>query len=184
MTTTDKVREDSESHTQGEQVPVVTGVKPDVAAKFLAGLSAEIKDEPISAQEARKLLWKVDLIIIPILAFSVMISAVDKIIISNAAIYGMKTDTHLKGDEFSWVGSVFYFGFLAAEWPANIAIQKFPIRTFYGATVLAWGILTFITATTSNFAGLAAVRFISKSTTPLLPFWQKGSFYRRGKNKF
>ncbi|CAG9976889.1 unnamed protein product [Clonostachys byssicola] len=159
MTATEKVNNDTESQIQGE-VASIAGGKLDVAAKFLAGLGPEVTEEPISTKEARKLLWKIDLIIIPILTFSVIIAAVDKIIISNAAIYGMKEDTHLVGDQFSWVGSIFYFGFLIAEWPANILIQKLPVRTFYGATVLAWGIMTFITACTSNFAGLATVRFI------------------------
>jgi fucose permease len=163
MTATEKVHNDTESQTQGE-IASIAGGKLDVAAKFLAGLGPEVTQEPISTKEARKLLWKIDLIIIPILTFSVIIAAVDKIIISNAAIYGMKEDTHLVGDQFSWVGSIFYFGFLIAEWPANILIQRLPVRTFYGATVMAWGIMTFITACTSNFAGLATVRFISKWT--------------------
>lgn len=134
----------------------------DVAARFLANLSPEITDEPITDEESRRLLWKVDLIILPILAISVLMAAVDKVIISNAAIYGMVEDNHLKGNEFSWIGSIFYFGFLVAEWPGNILIQKLPIRTFYGATVFGWAVLTFMTATTSNFGGLAAVRFLSK----------------------
>lgn len=134
----------------------------DVAARFLAGLSRDITDEPITDEEARRLLWKVDLIILPILAVSVLMAAVDKVIISNAAIYGMVEDNHLKGNEFSWIGSIFYFGFLVAEWPGNILIQKLPIRTFYGGTVFGWAVLTFMTATTSNFGGLASVRFLSK----------------------
>lgn len=134
----------------------------DVAARFLANLSPEITDVPITDEESRRLLWKIDLIILPILAISVLMAAVDKIIISNAAIYGMVEDNNLKGNEFSWIGSIFYFGFLVAEWPGNILIQKLPIRTFYGATVFGWAVLTFMTATTSNFGGLAAVRFLSK----------------------
>lgn len=135
----------------------------DVAARFLASLGPEITCQPITDTESRRLLWKIDLIILPILAFSVIMAAVDKIIISNAAIYGMVDDTNLKENEFSWIGSIFYFGFLVAEWPGNFLIQKLPIRTFYGATVFGWAVLTFMTAVTSNFGGLAAVRFLSKS---------------------
>lgn len=137
----------------------------DVAAKFLVSLGPEITDQPITDEESRRLLWKIDLIILPILAFSVIMAAVDKIIISNAAIYGMVDDTNLRGNEFSWIGSIFYFGFLVAEWPGNVLIQKLPIRTFYGATVFGWAVLTFMTAVTSNFGGLATVRFLSKSWT-------------------
>jgi MFS transporter, ACS family, allantoate permease len=150
---------DVESQHRGEMFTT------DVAAQFLANLSLNIRDQPIGPDEARRVLWKIDLIIIPLLGFSVMLSAIDKVIISNAAIYGMITDTHLVGNEYSWVGSIFYFGFLIAEWPANILIQKLPIRSFYGATVLGWAIFTFLTSATSNFGGLATVRFLSKPET-------------------
>ncbi|KAJ4259005.1 hypothetical protein NW762_008093 [Fusarium torreyae] len=133
---------------------------PDVAVKFLANLSPHIAEAPITPEESRKLLWKIDLILLPILGISVLIAAVDKVIISNAAIYGLKKDTKLVGDEFSWIGSVFYFGFLIAEWPGNIGMQKLPLRTFFAATVFGWAVLTFGTGCTHNFAGLASVRFL------------------------
>ncbi|KAJ5100378.1 hypothetical protein N7456_006430 [Penicillium angulare] len=149
---------DSESQHHGETFAM--NEKPDVAAKFLASLSSEIRDKPISEEEGRRLLWKIDLIIIPILAFSVIISAVDKVIISNAAIYGMEADTGLTGNQFSWVGSIFYFGFLLFEWPGNLLIQKLPIRRLYTVTIFGWAIMTFLTGATQNFGGLAAVRFL------------------------
>ncbi|QKX60221.1 uncharacterized protein TRUGW13939_07364 [Talaromyces rugulosus] len=147
-----------ESQHQGELLALDS--TPDVAARFLDNLSQDIKDQPITPEEARRLVWKIDLTIVPVLGFSVMLCAIDKVIISNAALYGMTTDTHLVGDQYSWVGSIFYFGFLIAEWPGNILIQKLPIRSFYGATVLCWAIFTFLTGATSNFGGLATVRFL------------------------
>ena len=152
----------AESQAKAEASELEHPGENDVAARFLANLSPDIVNKPITDEESRRLLWKIDLIILPILAVSVLMAAVDKVIISNAAIYGMVEDNHLKGNEFSWIGSIFYFGFLVAEWPGNILIQKLPIRTFYGATVFGWAVLTFMTATTSNFPGLAAVRFLSK----------------------
>ena len=79
-----------------------SGRRPDVAAAFLATLSPDIAQEPITPEESRKLLWKIDLVLIPLLAISVIIAAVDKVIISNAALYGMKTDTKLVGQQYSW----------------------------------------------------------------------------------
>ncbi|KAK6953917.1 hypothetical protein Daesc_003879 [Daldinia eschscholtzii] len=136
------------------------GRDADVAARFLASLDPSIVNEPITKEESRRILWKIDLIILPLLALSVIISAVDKVIISNAAIYGMRDDTHLVGDQFSWVGSIFYFGFLIAEWPGNVLIQRLPLRTFYAFTVLIWAGLTFATGGTNDFASLASVRFL------------------------
>lgn len=133
----------------------------DLAAKFWTSLDPEIRNKSITPEESRRVLWKIDLIILPLLGISVMISAIDKVIISNAAVYGMREDAHLVGDQFSWVGSIFYFGFLIAEWPGNLLIQRLPLRTFFTVTILCWAILTFVTGATRNFSGLASVRFLS-----------------------
>ncbi|KAB2576450.1 putative transporter [Lasiodiplodia theobromae] len=132
----------------------------DVAARFLASLDDSVKHRPITPKEARKVLWKIDLTILPLLGISVIIACVDKLVISNAAIYGMATDTKLVGDKFAWVGSVFYFGFLLFEYPSSFLIQRLPVAKFFSATALVWATMMCCTAATNNFAGLATVRFI------------------------
>ncbi|KAJ5716329.1 Major facilitator superfamily domain general substrate transporter [Penicillium malachiteum] len=132
----------------------------DVAALFLAQLDPAVAAEPISESEARRVLWKIDLIIIPMIMVTVVLAAIDKVIISNAAIYGMKTDTHLTGNEYSWVGSIFYFGYLVFEYPSALLIQRLPVAKLYVAMVAGWALMMMCTAATESFAGLATVRFI------------------------
>lgn len=76
----------------------------DVAARFLATLDGSVKETPVTPEEARKVLWKIDLTILPLLWISALVASTDKLILSNAAIYGMKADTHLVGDQYAWVG--------------------------------------------------------------------------------
>lgn len=80
------------------------GKDVDVAAAFLSQLDPSIMETPIAEEEARKVLRKIDWTILPLLTASVIIAAVDKVVISNAAIYGMMDDTHLTTSEYSWVG--------------------------------------------------------------------------------
>ena len=136
----------------------------DVAAQFLARLDLGIAAEPVTETEARRLLWKIDLIIIPLIMVTVVLAAIDKVIISNAAIYRTKTDTHLTGDQYSWVGSIFYFGYLAFEYPAALLIQRLPVAKLYAGMVIGWAILLLCTAATQNFAGLVTVRFLMGMT--------------------
>lgn len=82
----------------------------DVAATFLATLDPSIINEPISAKEFSRLRWKIDLIILPLISSSIILGAVDKVIISNAKIYGLMTDNHLSSSQYSWVASILYFG--------------------------------------------------------------------------
>ncbi|KAI7222511.1 MFS general substrate transporter [Hortaea werneckii] len=141
-------------------IGVESGQDLDVAAGFLAKLDPSVKDLPISDKEARRCLWKIDLAILPILTFSVIIAAVDKVVISNAAIYGMKADTNLKENEYSWVGSIFYFGYLIFEYPAGYILQKLPVARVFAVTSFCWGALMMCTAAAQNFGGLAACRFL------------------------
>ncbi|KDN67530.1 putative major facilitator superfamily transporter [Colletotrichum sublineola] len=41
-----------------------------------------------------------------------------------AAIFGLRQDANLKGQEYSWLGSIFYFGYLAMEFPSLWLITK------------------------------------------------------------
>ncbi|KAL3474345.1 major facilitator superfamily domain-containing protein [Aspergillus californicus] len=132
----------------------------DVAAQFLASLDTAITSAPITPEESRRVLWKIDLILIPLIMVTVVLAAVDKVIISNAAIYGMETDTHLTGNQYSWVGSIFYFGYLLFEYPSALLIQRLPVAKLYVGMVSGWAVLMLCTAATQNFAGLATVRFL------------------------
>src|SRR5258708_3289294 len=77
-----------------------------------------------------------------------------------AAIYGMKTDTHLVGQQYSWLGSIFYFGYLAMEFPTLWLLTKVPIGKFVGVCLFAWGGTLCCMAACHDFAGLATVRFL------------------------
>lgn len=132
----------------------------DVAATFLHGLDASVTSAPVTDEESRKLLTKIDWALIPLLSGTVILAAVDKVIISNAAIYGMTADTHLVGQQYSWVGSIFYFGYLIAEFPAAYLVQRLPVAKLLVGCVTAWGVLMMCIAATQNFAGLATIRFL------------------------
>lgn len=136
----------------------------DVAARFLANLDPDIAAQPVTEAEARHVRWKIDLIIMPLLAATVILSATDKVIISNAAIFGMKTDAHLAKNEYSWVGSIFYFGYLVAEYPCAILIQRLPVAKFLSLACAGWAVLLLCSAATHNFGGLATCRFLMGAT--------------------
>lgn len=77
----------------------------DVAAAYANALEGE---GAYTAKEEKRLRWKLDMRLVPILWFNITLSAMDKVTTSTAALYGMKTDTGLTGDRYSWVGSAFY----------------------------------------------------------------------------
>lgn len=77
-----------------------------------------------------------------------------------AAIYGLKEDTNLKKQDYSWLGNIFYFGYLFMELPNLWIIYKFPAGKYMGACLMAWGISLGLMSVCHNFAGLAFIRFL------------------------
>jgi len=69
--------------------------------------------EVISPEEEHTLQWKIDLMILPYLAVCYAFFYIDKTTLSYAAIFGIKEDLNISGKQYSWLSSIFYFGFLA-----------------------------------------------------------------------
>ncbi|KAJ9099764.1 hypothetical protein QFC21_003762 [Naganishia friedmannii] len=107
----------------------------------------------------RRVKRKIDMIILPIFGFIFMFQYLDKIALSYAVIFGMKTDLNLQGQDYSWCNSIFYFGQFFFEYFAVYLLHRFPIKKFVGVTILAWGIVMMCLAATKNFTGLMIGRF-------------------------
>lgn len=78
---------------------------------------------------------------------------------SFAAVYGMTKETNLKNQDYSWLGSVFYFGYLGMEAPALWLLTKVRIGKFLGALLIFWGVTITAMAGCTSFATLAVARF-------------------------
>ncbi|KAF7186390.1 putative transporter [Pseudocercospora fuligena] len=110
--------------------------------------------------EAKRVLRKIDLKLLPLLMGTYMLQYLDKSSINFASVYGLREGTNLQGQQYAWLGSIFYFGYLVAQYPAGYALQRLPTAKFIGCTILAWGILTIVTPACSSFAGIATTRFL------------------------
>lgn len=60
--------------------------------------------------EARRVLWKIDLHILPLLVLTYLLQYLDKITLNFASVFGLREGTNLQGQQYSWVSSIFYFG--------------------------------------------------------------------------
>ena len=63
------------------------------------------------------------------------------------------------GQQYSWVSGIFYFGYLVAQYPSSVLMQKLPIGRYFGAMIVLWGVASTCIAATNNFATLAVCRF-------------------------
>ncbi|KAJ4229150.1 hypothetical protein NW759_003873 [Fusarium solani] len=113
-----------------------------------------------SPAKCRQVRIKTDLVVMPLITISMTLAFLDKNALAYAAIYGLKEDTNLKKQEYSWLGSIFYFGYLFMEFPNLWIIYKFPAGKYVGACLMAWGISLGLMSVCHNFAGLAVIRFL------------------------
>lgn len=68
---------------------------------------AAILDDPV---QYKKLLRKIDFTICPLLACVYFLQFLDKTTLSYTAIMGIRTDTHLVGQDYSNLSMLFYIG--------------------------------------------------------------------------
>ncbi|CAI7636454.1 unnamed protein product [Penicillium glandicola] len=127
----------------------------DVGATFLHGTIEHLE---VDSREARSVLRKIDMFLLPVLAFTYMIQFLDKSCISYAALWGMVDDAHLVNDQYSWLTTIFYLGYMVGEFPINILFQKFDIAKTCGIFIILWGTTLLCMTAGHNFAGLATAR--------------------------
>ncbi|KAI1442504.1 putative allantoate permease [Annulohypoxylon stygium] len=113
----------------------------------------------IDEKEARRILRRIDWQIMPLLFFIYALNFMDKTILSSAAVFGLRQDTHLKGSNYSWVSSVFYFGYFLWAYPTTLLIARLPIAKYLAANTFIWGAVVALTAACTNYGGLITVRF-------------------------
>ncbi|KAJ5651425.1 Major facilitator superfamily domain general substrate transporter [Penicillium longicatenatum] len=131
-----------------------------VPASILCDVHHGQLETEVSAAQSRRILLKIDSVVLPLIVVSMTLAFLDKNGLAYAAVYGLETDTHLVGQQYSWLGSIFYFGYLAMEFPNLWLITKFPTGKYMGGCLMAWGACLCLLAVCRNFAGLAVIRLL------------------------
>ncbi|KAK5989278.1 putative transporter [Cladobotryum mycophilum] len=165
--TSSEDREAGESHVFGQGGEGEEGEEEAAAAAYLRQ-HPEWAD--YDEQEAKSVLRKIDWRLLPLIIGTTTIGASDKILISNAALYGLSKDTHLVGSQYNWIGTVFYFGWLLSEYPSNAILQKLPVGRTVSAAVFLWGCIMLCHAAAQDAASLMVLRFfMGLLEAPLFP---------------
>ncbi|KIX03614.1 uncharacterized protein Z518_07167 [Rhinocladiella mackenziei CBS 650.93] len=131
---------------------------PNVLGKELLEKALQV-DEAQLEQDAIKVRRKLDWMVIPMMMTTYMLSFLDKQTLNYSNAYGLQPDTHMTGDDYSWVASALYFGWLTGAYPWNIILQRYPIGKLIGYMLFVWGVVCMLQAAVFNFAGFFAIRY-------------------------
>ncbi|USP79999.1 uncharacterized protein yc1106_07273 [Curvularia clavata] len=125
----------------------------NITPEYIAEL---LKDEAANNRVSRK----VDLRLLPLLCGTYFLQFIDKQAISYSAVFDLFETTGITGAQYSWLGSIFYFAYLIAEWPSAYLAQRFPTARVVSIYCFCWGSVMLITAATNSFGSFAAMRFL------------------------
>ncbi|PYI07008.1 MFS general substrate transporter [Aspergillus sclerotiicarbonarius CBS 121057] len=113
-----------------------------------------LEDGPVAAQKQgqlttfhpavdpaleKRVIRKIDMMVIPFICITYLITYIDKAMLGYSAVFGLKEGLHLHGTEYSWLGSMFYFGYLAFEYPTTFVMQKIPVSKWLSVNLFLWG---------------------------------------------
>jgi MFS transporter, ACS family, allantoate permease len=92
----------------------------------------------LKPEESKALLRKIDLYLLPLLCVVYCLQFLDKTTLTFASLMGIEADAHLGKNQFQWLGTIFYFGYLVWEYPTNVLLQRLPLAKYSGINVIIW----------------------------------------------
>lgn len=122
---------------------------------------AQMNQEALDPAEVKHIEQKINRLILPALSICYAFYYIDKTTLSYAAIFGIKKSLDLKADEYNWLSSLFYFGWVAWALPTNLLMQKFPLGKYLAINIFIWGVLLMAQAASRNFVDIAVLRVLS-----------------------
>lgn len=147
-------------------------------------LSMDEEGEAELAAFDRKMLLKLDVIVIPVIAMLYLLVFVDRVNIGNARVAGLQRDLgmtdlqyqtgkpnpeiyafdiwkkHLANSRIHIAVAVTYVLYIAAELPSNLLLKKLGPRVLLPGLCFTWGVVTTLQCLVKNYRGLIAVRLM------------------------
>ncbi|OLN96997.1 putative transporter SEO1-like protein 1 [Colletotrichum chlorophyti] len=110
--------------------------------------------------EERKLIRKLDLLIVPYAVLSYWVKYIDQSNLNNAYVAGLKEDLGFKGNELVQLQTFYIIGAVTGQIPIMFLLTYIPLHYLVPFLDIAWGVFTLLQFRVTGFAELAAYRFL------------------------
>ncbi|KAK1770131.1 major facilitator superfamily domain-containing protein [Phialemonium atrogriseum] len=118
----------------------------------------------------RKLLWRLDLILIPWLCLLYLLAFLDRTNIGNAKIAGLKTDLSLSTAQYNATLTIFFVSYAVFEPLTNILLKRLRPSIFIPIIMVFWGASMLGMGFVKSWSGLMAARwFLGLAEAGLFP---------------
>ncbi|KAJ5698922.1 major facilitator superfamily domain-containing protein [Penicillium macrosclerotiorum] len=149
-----------------EQSSIPAGLKEGENSVHVEDIPSLSDDEQaflsnFTDEQRKKVMWKLDIRLIPMLAFLYLMAYLDRANIGNAKIEGLMEDLSLSGEQYNIALSIFFVPYIILEMPSNTLLLKFKRPSHYlGLLITLWGLVMTLTGIVRNFGDLVACRFL------------------------
>ncbi|POS74793.1 hypothetical protein DHEL01_v206807 [Diaporthe helianthi] len=151
----------------------------DVSNKATSMLPVET--ELLSDAEAAKLMWKVDLRVLPMLFVIYIVAFLDRANIANALTMSMPEELGLTGQQPNVALAIFFVPYIVFEIPSNILMKKFTPHVWLSFCMVCFGVIMLAQGFVQSYGGLLATRFllglfecgVFPGSFYLISFWYK-----------
>lgn len=143
--------------------------KDPLAAAGFEDPDAGLSDEERAAID-RKLLWQLDIRLVPWLSLLYLVSFLDRTNIGNAKLVGLQTDLNMTNAQYNATLTIFFVSYSVFEPATNVLLKRLRPSIFIPLIMMAWGICMTCMGFVKNYHGLMAVRwFLGLSEAGLFP---------------
>ncbi|GAW19942.1 hypothetical protein ANO14919_094350 [Xylariales sp. No.14919] len=133
-------------------------------------MAPETSIESFAHLDEKKILRKMDIRLIPMLALLYLLSFLDRGNIGNAKIEGLQEDLNMTDDQYNLCLTVFFFAYAAFEVPSNLLLKRLRPSRWLPTIMVAWGVVMTLMGIVQNFQGLLSARlFLGVTEAGLYP---------------
>jgi sugar phosphate permease len=130
----------------------------------------EEQDQAWREATEKKLLRKIDFMLIPMLSLIYLLNFLDRSNLAQARLGGLEDDLKMKGTDFNLATSIFFVGYLLMQLPSNLLITRVRPSLYLGSVVTLWGVVSTCNSAVHSFGGLLAVRIcLGLAEAPFFP---------------
>lgn len=87
----------------------------------------------------KRLLWKLDIHVVPVLTLLFLLAFLDRINIGNARLQGLEADLNMADHDYNIALFIFFIPYILFEVPCNLILKKVAPSWWISGLMFAWG---------------------------------------------
>lgn len=108
----------------------------------------------------KRLVRKIDRVIVPLVMVTYLLCFLDRTNIGNARLYGLERDLQLHGTQYQTAVALLFVTYVLVEVPSNLVLKYLTPSRYIAGLTITWGIVSTLTGVVQSFGGLIACRLL------------------------